>query len=117
MPELVVCAERLRLLDGAGELVCWVNEHEARKLIKEGVAGILRTKRKVRALVLKAGGGRTGGVTEERSSHDLRHRGRQAGAAHSRETKQNPRGVWTIDRLPSGTRRIFLAVVEDCLAA
>ena len=116
MPELEVCAERLRLLDGAGELVCWVDEHEARKLVKEGVAGILRTKRRVRALVLKPHVSRTS-VPQPGPSHDLRHRGQQAGAAHSRETKQNPRGVWTIDRLPSGTRRIFLAVVEDCLAA
>ncbi len=101
----------------------WVDEDEARELVKQGVVGILRTKRRVRALQMReriaaapSSGGRPG-EQQVSSARDLRHRGLQAGSAHSRETKQNPRGVWTINRLPSGTRRIFLAVVEDCLAA
>jgi hypothetical protein len=37
------------------------------------------------------------------------------GTSHQQERRDNPKGVWTIDRMPRAARGIFLAVVTDCL--
>lgn len=114
MPEPEVYAERLEVLGAEGEHVRWVDEEQARDLVKRGVAAVRRTKRRIRALQLVPAAAR---IDEAGGRRDLKNRGLQAGAAHACETQKNPRGVWTIEKLPASTRDIFLAVVEDCRAA
>ena len=107
-------AARLEVLGAEGEHVRWVDEEQARNLVKRGVATVRRTKRRIRALQLVPTAAR---IDDAGGRRDLKNRGLQAGAAHARETNKNPRGVWTIERLPKSTRDIFLTVVEDCRAA
>lgn len=86
MPEL---RERVPLYDGDA-LIRWVDEDEARELIRAGCATLLRTKRRIRALRLRArpvaGGQRPAARDPLRRFH----------YSHTRETDENPAGVWTL---------------------
>jgi hypothetical protein len=91
------------------EILHWVDEHQARELIKAGKVVILRTKRKIRGLGL---------VPKIPKSPveptPIRQRGTM-GDSHNHERRDNPPGVWTIDHVGSNKRNIFLEVVTDCI--
>jgi hypothetical protein len=102
---------RVRLLDRAGEHVCWLERVEAERLLARGEVEPLRTRRRIRAVRW---------VTVEpdeppRRLYVIRRRG--YGDSHRRETRDNPRGVWTLDRIAPSHRGWFLAVLAERLAA
>jgi len=102
---------KVRLLDRGSNFVRWVEAAEARRLISRGEVETLGSRRKIRAVrwvSLEA-------EEDQRKSYVIRRRG--YGDSHCRETRDNPRGVWTIDRVRPRHRRFFTRVVEDCLAA
>lgn len=99
---------KVRLLDRAGETVCWLDPDQAQQMIADKVAEPLGTRRKVHVI-------RYCGEEPILEKTRFRLRSPGAGCSHSRETYQNPRGVWTIDHIPASTRGIFLTVVDECL--
>lgn len=98
----------IRLLDRAGQFVKWITEAEAEGYIKRH-EGVARGSRKTRIVKLL-------GDSPIANHHGpMRSRG-ASGDSHRREVyDENPRGVWTIDRVPVSTRNIFIQVVTDCL--
>jgi hypothetical protein len=101
----------VRLLDRADEHVCWLEASEARRLIARGQVEVLRTRRRIRAVRWVAAEARE----EPRRLYVLRRRG--YGDSHRRETWDNPRGVWTIDRIPRRHRTLFLTTIAERIAA
>jgi hypothetical protein len=102
---------RVRLVDRAGAHVCWLDRDAAKRLLARGEVEALRTRRRVRAVrwVMPEP------HEEPRRLYVLRRRG--YGDSHRRETPENPRGVWTIDRIAPSHRALFLTVLAERLAA
>lgn len=113
--------DRLPVLDQLGSFLMWVDEHTARKLIKERKAMILRQKR---------GRGKIIGLMAI-PDPDLppdKHCSRKTyfGLPHRRETEDNPANVWTQDKMgsthkgiPNGyarwARDVCKQVMTDCI--
>lgn len=98
------CRRLIELIDDAGDHVAWLEDEAARELLRQKRAESLVTKRgRIKALrataetKVIAGGS---GPRPTRYSHD-------------RETTDNPRGCWTLIRLPAKTRSIYTVVVVD----
>lgn len=99
----------ISLIDHAGEHVMWLTVSQAGKLIAEKRAEAMGTRRKpMRKLRF---------CMPEPDMRGRRFiiRGLALGGSHRHAREDNPEGVWTIDRLPNFTRKIFLAVVNECL--
>jgi hypothetical protein len=110
---LTVVPERLEVIDTTGAHLMWCDDRTARELLKKRQARLVRRNGHVRVLVandaLQAqygslAGGRGTAFDKTRYSHN-------------HETADNPEKVWTLKRLPSCTRKVFTAVLDDCLAA
>lgn len=99
---------KIPLKDRAGVVVRWLTEAEAEAMAKShaGDVVVLRTKRRIRGLKL---------IGNPEAVHRFVMRRRGMGDSHRRETWENPRGAWHIDRLPSSTRGVFVQVLTDCL--
>lgn len=109
-------AATVRLYDRGHNFVCVLDADEVRELLREGEvepagAGVRGRIRAVRWVTPphkeEAAPAPPGGAFV------IRRRG--YGDSHCRETPNNPRGVWTIDRVMDRHRRMFRRVLEDCL--
>jgi hypothetical protein len=108
---LKLVPRRLELVDARGEHLMWCDEDLARKFLKARKARMIR-KRGRTHLVAIVGAAKFGSLTGGRGTAMDKTR-----YSHNHETRDNPEKVWTLKRLPSSTREIFRAVVDDCLAA
>lgn len=99
---------KIPLRDRAGIVIRWLEEAEAEKMAQShaGDLIVLRTKRRIRGLKL---------IGNPDSVHHFVMRQRGMGDSHRRDTYDNPRGVWSIDRLPKSTRDVFVRVLTDCM--
>jgi len=102
---------KVGLLDRGNNFVCMLERAEARGLISRGEVEILGSRGKMRAVRWIS----PEGDEPERESYAMRRRG--YGDSHRRETPENPRGVWTIDRIRDRHRGLFTRVMDDCRAA
>ena len=93
-------------LNGRKEVIGWVGEEDARRLIKEGKASLTGPWRR-RALRITV---QTGEKIRFASS-EIRH----TRYSHNHETRENPENVWTLLRLARWTQSVFLAqLLEQC---
>ena len=95
----------IRLLDRAGQFVCWLTKRQAQGYLDRH-EGVARGHKKLRAVKL------LGENPVTRHHGPMRERG--MGESHRRDNYWNPRGVWSIDGISQSTRKFFLKVVEDC---
>ena len=106
-------AAKVRLYDRGHNFVCVLDADETRLLLREdkvaptggGVRGRIRAVRWVTPHQEDA--------APPGGAFVIRRRG--YGDSHCRENQNNPRGVWTIDRVLDRHRRMFRRVLEDCL--
>ena len=95
------------LLNNDGSFVAWLSEADARRLIRERKVHLLHTKKRVRAVrVIEE-------VVTPTKPAAVRRRG--VGDSHKRDARDNPAGVWTIDRIPRSLRPVFRQVVTECM--
>lgn len=99
----------LPLLDLSNEQICWLDEAQAREMIRKQEVELLWSKRRVRALRLRAAAPSPAQIRAYQQLGGTRY-------SHNRETPVNPRNCWTLTPLPSGARRIFRQVLTDCAA-
>lgn len=98
----------VQLIDRANQFVKWITAAEAKGYLErhEGVARGRGKHWKVKLLA---------------DSPVTRHHGpmrtRGMGESHRRDTYENPRGAWHIDRIPKSARGVFVQVLTDCLKA
>ena len=111
VPKLTVSGP-VRLLDRSNGFVRWVQPGEANALIESGVVDALGTTRKIHAIRWTAAG-----PTHWEHTHPIPSRTPGMGGSHRRENECNPKGVWTIERVPRSLRHVFTAVLDDCKAA
>jgi hypothetical protein len=104
-----VLPEKIEVLDSSGRLIFWADEDQARELLKRGQATLVQRKGKARYLLGSDQLTKYGELTRGRGNAFTQTR-----YSHNRETEENPERVWTLVRLPRSTRRVFLAVVEQC---
>lgn len=94
------------LIDRAGQFIKWINAKEAEGYLTRHEA-VARGRGKHLKVKLLA------------DSPVARHHGpmrqRGMGESHRRDTYENPRGQWHIDRIPKSARGVFLQVLTDCL--
>lgn len=97
--------ETVAVRNRAGELLFWARGAQAQRLVNDGRARPLGTKRKVHAIEV-----------ETRDDARLLQVSAYVGQrySHRRETAENPHGVWMLRRLSGETKSIFGAVVNDC---
>jgi hypothetical protein len=100
-PKVTVMPFRLSVQDASGKHLYWADEEEARQLIKERKVRILRTKKRIRGLRA------VGSIVASQATL------RGKGYSHDHETNTNPKGVWTLVRIPESTRDIFTSVIDD----
>lgn len=96
----------IQLLDRAGQHVKWVTDAEAEGYLKRHEA-VERGRGKHRKLKLLG--------DSPIANHHGPMRQRGLGESHRRDTYDNPRGCWSINRVPKSARGVFLQVVTDCL--
>ncbi|TAL08420.1 MAG: hypothetical protein EPO02_13125 [Nitrospirae bacterium] len=84
-------------------------------MIRDGTVELLRTKRKVRSLRMRAEKRVFSAASNSR--YDMAHRKRPIGQSHNNETDANPPGVWTIDRIPASTSQLFVFSISGKRAA
>ena len=107
---------RLPVTDlGNPELLYWVNDEQARDLVASGHAQYLRTKKKIRGVELLPAGEQKTGLAIVKTVKPTKLRAPGLGDSHKSERKDNPPGVWTIDRIPRNKHSLFTQVVHDCL--
>ena len=99
----------ISLIDHAGEHLMWLTVSQATQLIAEKRAEAIGTRRRPLRKV------RFRTPEPDMRGRRVIIRGLALGGSHRHERQDNPAGVWTIDRLQSSTRNIFLAVVNECL--
>lgn len=96
-------ANRVALLDVDGMHIEWLEEEDARRLVRQGKVEVLGTKRLGRAV--RALPGKALSADERlpavRSGPARRH------YSHNLETADNPAGVWTLVRIPKRERKFF----------
>ena len=97
--------DKLPLYSVDDVLIEYVDEDTARQLIKEGAVELLRTKRRVRSLRMRAHPRVI--AMPKPSRYDMAHRKRPVGQSHKNENETNPAGVWTIDRIPRAADDLF----------
>lgn len=106
--------EKLALYESDDSFLRWVDETEARQLIKAGEVELLRTKRKLRALRYRAGRRIVYGSRQtSEPSYSASGRGIPAGTPHRNENYYNVRGVWHFDRIPPSQSMFFRAILCD----
>lgn len=103
-------ARHVRLYDRGGNYVRLISGEDAWRMVGSGeveTSGRRRGRRirAVRWVWIEA---------DDPKDKDYVVRRRGYGDSHCRETPENPRGVWTIDRVRREHRRLFTRVVEDC---
>lgn len=103
-PDQLRLASRVALLDVTGTHVEFLDEDDARRLVKQGKVEVLGTKNRGRAVRMLPG---------KTLSADERLPAIRSGPArrkysHHRETRDNPCGVWTLVHIPDGERDFFL---------
>lgn len=89
----------------------WVDFEEAQRLIRLRQVACIRHNGRIRALRAVD--------TAVRSQPDKPTplRRKSVGDSHKNERRDNPPGVWTIDRIRKSSRAVFLAVLTDCSAS
>lgn len=102
--------DRVSLLDHAGEHIMWLTVSQAEQMIKEKRCEAVGQRpgarlRKVRFQTPEP----------DMTGREFKVREAGMGTPHQKERHDNPQGVWTIDRLPRSTRKLFVNVVTDCL--
>jgi hypothetical protein len=102
-------AKKVALLDHADELLAYITAAEAGVLAHEKRVDLLGTKNKIRVVRIRR-------VEPDMSHREFAIRKPGFGSPHRRETSDNVRGVWTLQRMPSSARPIFSQVLDDCLA-
>ncbi len=110
---VVACPAKLPVIDlDTQDILLWVDDGQAREMIKGGKARFLRTKKRIYGLTLID---QISGKRSVVKPTILRRRG-TTGDSHNHERPDNPERVWTIDRIGKNKRGIFLKVVTDCLS-
>lgn len=97
---------KVRIVDHAGETLEWVTREQAQKMIEAGRVEILGTRRKIRALRP---------FTPDPPIKLRKFRKAGFGTAHQLETYENPKGVWTLDRISPNKLKLFTTVVDECI--
>lgn len=97
----------------AGLFAFWAAPVKVKKLLASGGFKPVGTKKKIRGLQAKSAAVCRAQVRTE--TERIRQAG--IGDAHRRETYFNPRGVWTIDRLPESLKPLFTVVVDELKTA
>ena len=110
---MLICIERMLprrtpVYDHADVLLYCVDRATARELIQKPYVQVIGTSRKIKALRF--------GPEPQITACKIRRR-RETGKPHDDETPVNPRGVWTIDRIPASCQPHFVAVVQQCQKA
>lgn len=109
---LVAVPDKIQVLDKEGQFLCWVDEENARNLIRSRKVTVIRKKNRARVLVCidadfhREAVLRRDGLTHTRYSHN--HECDRADFAG------NPEGVWTLVPIPTDSRDVFIQVVTDC---
>lgn len=101
------CRRLIELIDDDGFHVCWLDESAAHEMLAQKRAESLVTKRG-RLKALRA--------TPETKLTASGSGPRPARYSHDRETRDNPRGCWTLIRLPRSTRPVYTAVLDQVAA-
>lgn len=96
------------VLDHADAVIDWVGPDEAARLLTDSRNTRIGTRSRLRAVRL--GGPDPGELLLVGSRHTP-----DFGTPHQRESYWNPRGVWTLDRIPERFRDDFRGVVLDCI--
>jgi hypothetical protein len=96
-------ADRVALLDADGTHLSWLEDDDARRLVRQGKVEVLGTRNKVRAVRVVRGETLTADerMVAKRSGPARRH------YSHNHETEDNPAGVWTLVRIPESQREFF----------
>jgi hypothetical protein len=97
---------KVRIVDHAGETLEWVSQEQAQRMIQEGRVEILGTRKKIRAIRP---------FTPDPDIKLRKFRKAGFGTAHQLETYDNPKGVWTLDRILPSKRKLFTTVVDECI--
>lgn len=114
MPVLkVLKTAPLAVYTHAGLFAFWAKPLKAQKLLATGGFKLLRTKRKLRGLQAKSAAVCRAQVRTE--TERIRQAG--MGDAHRKENYFNPRGVWTIDRIPERLQPLFTVVLDELKSA
>lgn len=94
----------LELQDHAGAFLRWITPEEGCALVEDRKIGEWRgTKRKMRAVQLV----RATAAPDPALIGDLARPPQGKRYSHNRETRENPRGVWTLIRIPAAQRAVF----------
>jgi hypothetical protein len=96
---------KVSIVDHSGTVLDWVSAQEAAELIKSGKVEILGTRRKVRSLRY---------FCKDPDIKLTAHRRPGYGEAHARETYSNPKGTWTLERIPERHAHLFQTVIREC---
>lgn len=110
LPQLPIdrFAAKVQLLDHSGERLQWVSGADAQQMLSEELAEIKGRRRdKIFAITVR--------MADVPINRRIPVRVPGAGSAHRRDTYFNPRGVFTIDRIPPSTREMYSDVVTSCL--
>ena len=102
-------ADRIAFIDADGQHVSWLNEDEARELVRSGRASFLGTRKKIRCIQAAASGPDQGPPARPGAARRK--------YSHRRETEENPAGVWTLIRLRNAERPFFVPAELRCPAA
>lgn len=101
------------MVDGHGQHLFWADDAQARALLKERKARLVRKHGHARILVATDGFAREYGSLEAGRGTAFD----KTRYSHNHETRENPEKVWTLKRIARVDRPVFTAVLDDCLAA
>ncbi|HUX16380.1 MAG TPA: hypothetical protein VMW52_07885 [Phycisphaerae bacterium] len=110
MPDVSQLPRRLQLLDRGNALVKMLTPEQAQATMRSGGVEVIRRGGAVYALRWIEGGANAPPPVDR---HPLRKRG--YGDSHCQERRDNPKGVWTIDRIRARDEIIFRRVEQDCI--
>lgn len=120
---LTLVPERFAVVTPLGVHLFWVDEARARELIAERKVRFFRRGGKMRILValtaelLDTKGSKQG---SPKYSHDHEvsetYLGDDGQLKHRNPLDANPKGCWTLRRLPRSTRQLYRTVVAGCVA-
>lgn len=105
MNAIPVCADDSRGIQRVVELA---DDIRTRQLAKAPNAAVIRRRKTGEVVRIKLRNFSDDSSLEVHRSNPRRY-------SHDHETEQNPPRVWTLRKLPSGTRDIYRASVLDCM--
>jgi hypothetical protein len=105
--------KRVELLDHANQHLDWIPVAQAKDAFSRGQIVLLGTARKIHQVRIA---GRCIDDGKIYNSSDMRRKPTRMGDSHKNETWCNPKGVYTINRLPASVEPVFTAVPRSCLA-